>query len=446
MNSILSYVLERKSVLERVKNLLIEQLNLNLEKDEIDNDAPLFGMGLGLDSIDALDLIVGVEREFGIKVNENDMFAFRSVNSLVDYIMGISFEANVSSGKVDFVNEELVEVYDELRENGAVGFREERFFILEMEMKEGILEFLGKFIAGKVHLLDSYKILHSVILDEDGKIRDIVYIMPFENKIWVLVTEASKLFLLEKGKDIGVRDVSEDYEIVGVEGVFSWRYVKEIVGVEILGLTYLRMYEWFMDGERVIVSRAGVTGEYGYRFFIKKGKGRSLMDKFVSLGVKEVGGEVLEKLFLVCMNEFRFPCVPLSIRKGDSVIENELRWMIDWRREDFVGRESLEKEKQNFMEGVICVVIKPSEVDIFRNKEEILREGKIYVGEAEIGRMLNLFFSMKIKMFFGYAKMSKEWAYAGIKGMVLKTKDKDYEIMTVTTPLFLTRSSQVTME
>ncbi|MCX7882483.1 MAG: hypothetical protein N2314_04605, partial [Brevinematales bacterium] len=46
-----SYIAERKDILERVKSLLIEQLNLDLEKDEIDNDAPLFGMGLGLDSL-----------------------------------------------------------------------------------------------------------------------------------------------------------------------------------------------------------------------------------------------------------------------------------------------------------------------------------------------------------------------------------------------------------
>lgn len=445
MSSVKSYVLERKSVLERVKALLIEQLNLNLEKDEIDNDAPLFGMGLGLDSIDALDLIVGVEREFGIKVNENDMFAFRSINSLVDYIMGVSSFVDVSVGKADFMEKEVVEAYDELRENGAIGFKEEKFFILELEMKEGVLEFLGKFVAGKVHLLDPYKILHSVILDEKGKVRDIVYVMPFENKIWVLVTEASKVFLLEQGKDIGIKDVSEEYEVIGVEGVFSWQYVKEVVGVEILGLTYLRMYEWSMDGEEIIVSRAGITGEYGYRFFVKRNRGKVLLDKFVSLGVKKVEGEVLEKLFLICLSEFRFPFIFLSVKKGDSVVENELRWMIDWRRDDFIGKEFLDKEKQNFTEGIICVVFKQGEEEIFGKKEEILKEGEIYVEGEKIGKILNLFFSLKTKVFFGYARISKEWAYVGIKEMVLKTTKNEYGLMTVTTPLFLTKSSQVVM-
>jgi len=44
-------------------------------------------MGLGLDSVDALDLVVGVEDKFGVQIGEGELLAFRSVNSLVDYIL-----------------------------------------------------------------------------------------------------------------------------------------------------------------------------------------------------------------------------------------------------------------------------------------------------------------------------------------------------------------------
>ena len=51
-------------------------------------DAPLFGEGLGLDSIDALELVLGLEQEFGIKVEDEEVGvkAFASVDALCDFI------------------------------------------------------------------------------------------------------------------------------------------------------------------------------------------------------------------------------------------------------------------------------------------------------------------------------------------------------------------------
>ena len=50
---------------------IIEALNLeDITVDDIDNDAPLFGDGLGLDSIDALELIVLMEKKYGIKLSD----------------------------------------------------------------------------------------------------------------------------------------------------------------------------------------------------------------------------------------------------------------------------------------------------------------------------------------------------------------------------------------
>lgn len=72
----------------RVKDLIVRRLKLDIAPDSIQNDAPLFGEGLGLDSIDALELVLGLEQEFGIKVEDEEVGvkAFASVNALVDFI------------------------------------------------------------------------------------------------------------------------------------------------------------------------------------------------------------------------------------------------------------------------------------------------------------------------------------------------------------------------
>ena len=58
-------------LIEKLKVELIEQLNLeDMEPGEIDASAPLFADGLGLDSIDALEIIVLLEKEYDIKISD----------------------------------------------------------------------------------------------------------------------------------------------------------------------------------------------------------------------------------------------------------------------------------------------------------------------------------------------------------------------------------------
>lgn len=72
-----------------VKEMIIQRLKLEgMAPDQIDDQAPLFGDGLGLDSIDALELVLGIEQTFGVKIEDEaaGMKAFRSVESLAAYI------------------------------------------------------------------------------------------------------------------------------------------------------------------------------------------------------------------------------------------------------------------------------------------------------------------------------------------------------------------------
>ncbi len=76
-------------LIEQLKVQLIKQLNLeDMEPDDIDPDEPLFGEGLGLDSIDALELIVLLEKEYGIRIEnpKDGQKVFFSVRSMAKFI------------------------------------------------------------------------------------------------------------------------------------------------------------------------------------------------------------------------------------------------------------------------------------------------------------------------------------------------------------------------
>ena len=87
---------------DRIKQIIVETLALeDIEPASIETDAPLFGEGLGLDSIDALELALAFHREFGVRTNENDennRGYYHSVGSLVKFITEKQAEAATSEG------------------------------------------------------------------------------------------------------------------------------------------------------------------------------------------------------------------------------------------------------------------------------------------------------------------------------------------------------------
>ena len=82
--------MQRSDLKREIKQLLVSELNLTgRDPSSIEDDAPLFGTGgLGLDSLDALQIAMLVEEKFGIRVPEGDEARpiFRSVTSLSDFI------------------------------------------------------------------------------------------------------------------------------------------------------------------------------------------------------------------------------------------------------------------------------------------------------------------------------------------------------------------------
>jgi len=81
--------METAELKEQVKTKMIEFLNLApITSAEIKDDASLFGEGLGLDSIDSLELVVMLKREYGIDIQDpkEGRKIFVNVNSMVDYI------------------------------------------------------------------------------------------------------------------------------------------------------------------------------------------------------------------------------------------------------------------------------------------------------------------------------------------------------------------------
>jgi len=77
-------------LIEKIKQLIITRLKLvDMTSEMIETDASLFGEGLGLDSIDALELVLGLEKEFGVVIPDAEVGkkVFQSVRTMGQYVL-----------------------------------------------------------------------------------------------------------------------------------------------------------------------------------------------------------------------------------------------------------------------------------------------------------------------------------------------------------------------
>ncbi|HXL91761.1 MAG TPA: phosphopantetheine-binding protein [Streptosporangiaceae bacterium] len=77
----------RLKMCDRIRQMIVGRLDLPIEPEWISNDQPLFGRGLELDSVDTLELILGIESEFDVSLTEDDRVAFGSVSRLTERIL-----------------------------------------------------------------------------------------------------------------------------------------------------------------------------------------------------------------------------------------------------------------------------------------------------------------------------------------------------------------------
>ena len=80
--------METSELKVQVKKQIVQFLNLSVAPEDIKDEEPLFGEGLGLDSIDSIELIVLLSREYGIEIKDpkEGRKILTDINTMVDYI------------------------------------------------------------------------------------------------------------------------------------------------------------------------------------------------------------------------------------------------------------------------------------------------------------------------------------------------------------------------
>ena len=83
----MTIIQNRKQIIDTFKIELIRRLNLPYEPEDLHEDISLLGAGLGLDSLDALEIVLCVENTFGVKIPDESTSVLRSINTIVDFVL-----------------------------------------------------------------------------------------------------------------------------------------------------------------------------------------------------------------------------------------------------------------------------------------------------------------------------------------------------------------------
>lgn len=233
--------------------------------------------------------------------------------------------------------------------------------------------------------------------------------------------------------DVSVEDMSDALALLAVEGPGSFRIADKYLDMAISAMAYSSIASTDWNGTEMWVSRTGVTGEYGYKFYVPTESAETLSKELAEAGAVPVGADALD----ICRMEMRF--VNLDRECGDDDLtpfDMGLQWMVDFAH-DFTGKDAVERARNATRQTApVCWMSEPGAV--------LTDDGKaLEVEGTQIGRVVSAMYSPGLERTIGVARVSTEVAGSGLVYEVSGTGEK---VSTVSAPFLVATSFGVPME
>ncbi|MGQ9557832.1 MAG: aminomethyltransferase family protein [Desulfurispora sp.] len=304
---------------------------------------------------------------------------------------------------------------------------------------EQAMEYMQKMCTRDLEYLMPDRALFSLVLDQEARPLDVVTVYNHGESYWVETSpwgrQAVWQLLTENCVDgMEVRDLSEQYAVLGLEGPYAWQVLSRVADFDVSILAYKGFLPASWQGEPFWVARMGYTAEYGYRIYAAPGLAEQLWT--VLAGEAEPAGyHALE----VAMLEVRQPLLHRELGEDGNVLRCGLNWLVDLNKEDFWGKEALMAQRQNGYDYLTVGFCAGPAVQLAAGCVVAAAEG------TEIGQVVTCLFSPGLGKQLGLARLQHEWTASGLDLLVRDVHGEWQPVRTLSAPYITPKSWNVAM-
>lgn len=281
-------VAAREAILATLRTILVDELAIRLPVEALDPDVLLFGGGVGLDSVDGIELAFAIEREFAVEIPQDDRFPtiMRSLNSVVDHVLASRAPREREPAPAAAHVAQRTDGYRALRSTVA-RVDTAHLALIEVRSRRGsideVIDALDRALPSDLFLYDG-QARAALLLDVDGLVVADLTLARVEGRMFVIGEETTAQALGERLAEsadvVEVVDLRPHTTSVALHGPFAWELVGEWLGRSVSVLPPLGVCA-LPDG--VVVVRGGRTGEYGFEVLLAEGSRASRLAKLDEL-------------------------------------------------------------------------------------------------------------------------------------------------------------------
>ncbi|MDR3256198.1 MAG: glycine cleavage system aminomethyltransferase GcvT [Endomicrobium sp.] len=279
-------------------------------------------------------------------------------------------------------------------------------------------KFLNYVTLGNMSGLSDKKARYSMILNEEGGVKDDIIVYKFGSEYMIVVNAGNldKDFAwlnAYRPQNINLKNVSSEIALIAVQGPKTADILQSISETEIRSIKYFTVSELKLKDINVDfcrIARTGYTGEDGFEIFISKEQISNLWEKLISLSAKPCG--------LGCRDTLRLEaCMPLhghEIDENINPIDAGFQKTINWDN-DFIGKNKLLFLKDKPLRKSIAFECLSG---IARNGNEVFSDGK------KIGYVTSGSFSPTFKKAIGMALVDADIQSDNLEVVIYNNKRK----------------------